>query len=192
MQQGKSNHLPAWLQAVKSDGALSSPKVQAMAWADWVPSLFDPRQFVTLTSRNEVSLNAILRRHGFIVQQVNRKVFGNNWRRHGEGVSYVLGVEPQARGVLHVHAVWDLPFVDYRFVQSLGKQCGGTVYIEPVSSDCGVGYYVTKYAVKTGHVYTYLSRQVEALRFGSGDSERGKKRDASVASDHASAMLTHC
>jgi hypothetical protein len=145
-----------------------SRKVQASAWAEWIPTLFTPRQFVTITFAKDTSLLSCLRRHGFVVQQVNRKTFGNNWRRRGEGVSHVLGVEPQLRGVLHVHAVWDLWWVPYDQVHSLGSQIGGHVHIEPVTANCGVGYYVTKYAVKAGHVYTYLSRQVEAFVGRSG------------------------
>lgn len=138
--------------------------VQASAWAAFIPALFIPRQFVTQTYREETSLNSVLRRHGFLVSQVNRKIFGNNWRRHGEGVSFVLGVEPQLRGVLHTHAVWDAEYVPYDLIHSTMKGLGGYAWVEPVDSSCGVGHYVTKYAVKSGQVHIYLSRVSEALR----------------------------
>lgn len=145
---------------------LGSRHVLASRWAEWIPSLFVPAQFVTTTFEAETSLRSVLRRHGFVVQQVNRELFGNNWRRHGEGISYVMGVEPQQRGVLHSHAVWDVPYVPYDLVHSLGKSIGGRIWIEPVTCDSGVSHYVTKYAVKSGSVFVYLSRQKEALGQG--------------------------
>ena len=138
--------------------------VQASAWASFIPQLFTPHQFVTQTYREETSLNSVLRRHGYLVQEVNREIFGNNWRRHGDGVSFVLGVEPQLRGVLHTHAVWDADFVPYDLIHSTMKRLGGLAWVEPVTTTCGVGHYVTKYAVKSGQVHIYLSRQIQALR----------------------------
>lgn len=126
-----------------------------------------------MTYRQETSLNSVLRRHGYLVQQVNRNIFGNHWRRHGEGVSFVLGVEPQRRGVLHTHSVWDTEFVPYELIHSIMKKLGGMAWVEPVNSNCGVGHYVTKYAVKAGQVHVYLSRQIQALRFAEGDSSGG-------------------
>lgn len=148
----------------QEDLPASSRYVQASAWAGYLPDLFEPKQFVTVTFKEETSLNSVLRRHGYIIQQVNRHLFGNNWRRHGEGVSYLLGVEPQLRGVLHAHAVWDVRYVPYDLVHTIDDGIGGHVHIEPVGSSCGVGYYVTKYAVKSGAVYIWLSRAIEALR----------------------------
>lgn len=154
----------------------------ASAWAEWIPTLFQPKQFVTMTYREETSFTSVLRRHGFLVQQVNKKVFGNNWQRRGEGISYVLGVEPQLRGVLHVHSVWDAEFVPYELIHSTMKKLGGFAWIEPVTSNSGVGYYVAKYAVKAGHVYTYLSRQKEALGQASPwVTPRGGFRDGLLA-----------
>lgn len=158
-------------QCTQSSEGASSPldlpftgrHVQASAWATWIPTLFEPAQFVTTTFKVETSWRSVIRRHGFVVQQVNRKIFGNNWRRHGEGISYVVGIEPQLRGVLHSHAVWDIDFVPYDYLHSLGKSVGGHIDVRPVTSAVGVGYYVAKYAVKSGSVFVYLSRQVEAL-----------------------------
>jgi hypothetical protein len=121
-----------------------SRHIQVSSWAKWIPELFPPKQFVTTTFNEETSLRSVLRRHGFVVQQINRKLFGNNWRRRGEGVSYVIGVEPQQRGVLHSHAVWDISFVPYELIHSLEKKISARIWIESVDSTCGVGYYVAK------------------------------------------------
>ena len=143
--------------------ALYGVKVQASAWAEWIPHLFQPRQFLTLTSKDPVSEAALCRRYGFIVQQVNRNLFGNNWRRQGNGISHVYAVEPQQRGVPHIHAVWDQEFVPYDLIHSIANRISGYAWIEPVTSDSGVGHYVTKYAVKNGSVFVYLSRHKRAL-----------------------------
>jgi hypothetical protein len=146
------------------DLPFTSRYVQASAWAEFIPTLFAPRQFVTMTYRDETSVNSVLRRHGFLVQKVNRKVFGNNCRRRGLGISFVIGVEPQLRGVLHSHAVWDADFVPYDLIHAEMRGLGGHAWVEPVTAKHGVGHYVSKYAVKSGQVHTYLSRQIEALR----------------------------
>lgn len=146
------------------DLPLTGRQVKASSlWASWIPTLFTPRQFVTLTSRDQISDGTMCRRYGYIIQQVNRELFGNNWRRHGDGISHVYAVEPQQRGVPHIHAVWDAEFVPYDMVHSIANRISGYAWIEPVTSDSGVGHYVTKYAVKSGQVFVYLSRQKQAL-----------------------------
>lgn len=162
--------------------AVFARRAQASAWATFIPELFTPRQFVTQAYREETSLNSVLRRHGYLVQEVNREIFGNNWRRHGDGISFVLGVEPQLRGVLHSHAVWDADFVPYGLIHSRMKKLGGFAWVEPVTATCGVGHYVTKYAVKSGQVHVYLSRQMRALRnAGLGLTTGGCGRDAFIS-----------
>jgi hypothetical protein len=145
------------------DRPLTGRAVQAATWGNWIPTLFEPRQFVTLTSREEISAASLCRRYGFIVQQVNRNLYGNNWRRKGLGLSHVYGIEPQRRGVLHIHAVWDAEFVPYELIHSIANKYVGWCWIEPVRGNSSVGYYVTKYAVKSGSVFVYLSRHKEAL-----------------------------
>lgn len=138
--------------------------IPAASWGSWIPTLFDPRQFFTLTSRDPVFEDTMCRRYGKIVLEVNREVFGNNFRRHGLGLSHVYAIEPQRRGVPHIHAVWDAEYVPYDLVHRVAKRISGWAWIEPVTSDCGVGHYVTKYAVKGGRVSVYLSRKILALQ----------------------------
>jgi hypothetical protein len=59
------------------------------------------------------------------------------------------------------------------------KKLGGMAWVEPVKASCGVGHYVAKYAVKSGQVHVYLSRQLQALRNSdSGLTTGGAGRDA--------------
>lgn len=135
-------------------------------WAEYIPSLFTPRQFLTLTSKQFVYAEVLTHRYRFLVGKVNKAVFGNNWYRHGEGISDVVGVEPQLRGVLHLHAVWDAPDVPYKLVHEIWNRISGYAWIEPVTAAAGVAHYVSKYSVKGGMVSTYLNGQKRALRFG--------------------------
>ena len=72
-------------------------------------------------------------------------------------------MEPQLRGVLHLHAIWDQKWVPYRDILGWWKHLSGRAVIEPVTAATGVAYYVTKYSVKGGVVDVYLSRQKRAL-----------------------------
>jgi hypothetical protein len=106
---------------------------------------------------------------GFLVMKVNRALFGNNYRRKGEGMSYVMGVEPQLRGVVHIHAVWDQARVPYDLIHKVWNRISGYAWVEPVTSHCGVADYVSKYAVKGGLVSTYVARQLKATGRGMAD-----------------------
>lgn len=137
--------------------------VQAGIWAEWIPKLFEAKQFLTLTSREEVFTDTLLRRHGYLLRKINKEVFGNNWSRRGEGISYLVGAEPQKRGVLHLHSIWDASYVPYEQVHSIWNRISGHAWIEPVTATTGVAYYVTKYSVKGGVVDVYLTRSKRAL-----------------------------
>ena len=137
--------------------------VQASQWAEWLPTLFQPKQFLTMTSRDEVHEDTLLRRHGYLLRKMNKAIFGNNWTRRGEGISYMLGLERQKRGVLHLHAVWDAPFVPYDQFHSICNRISGFALIEPVDAATGVAYYVAKYSAKGGRIEVYLTRQMQAL-----------------------------
>jgi len=72
-------------------------------------------------------------------------------------------VEPQLRGVLHTHAVWDEPRIPYDLIHKVWNRISGYAWVEPVTSHCGVADYVSKYAVKGGLVSTYVTRQLRAV-----------------------------
>lgn len=137
--------------------------VQASVWAEWIPTIMQPRQFLTLTSREEVYADTLLRRHGYLVRKLNKEIYGNHWDRRGQGIAYSLGVEPQKRGVLHLHSIWDAEYVPYDQVHSIWNRISGHAWIEPVTAATGVAYYVTKYSVKGGMVDTYLPRSKRVL-----------------------------
>jgi hypothetical protein len=137
--------------------------LEASDWAAWIPTLFEPRQFLTLTSRDFVYGDAMLHRYGYLVRKCNKFLYGNHWQRREKGISWVMGIEPQHRGVLHIHAVWDSPELPYSEIHKLWNRISGGAKIEPVSSHCGVADYVSKYAVKGGMVSTYLPRYKTAL-----------------------------
>ena len=137
--------------------------LEASDWAAWIPTLFEPQHFLTLTSRDYVYHEVLWHRYGFLLRKVNKELFGNHWFRRGEGLSWVMGIEPQLRGVLHIHAVWDQNRVPYDLIHSVWNRISGYAWVEPVTAACGVADYVSKYSVKGGMVTTYLARHKQAL-----------------------------
>lgn len=135
----------------------ASKYILADDWADWIPTLFEPKQFVTLTSREYVYAEALTHRYKYLVGRVNKMLYGTNWSRSGQGLSDVVGVEPQKRGVLHLHAVWDSEQVPYSEIHSIWNRISGYSWVEPINAITGVAHYVSKYSVKGGTVSTYLS-----------------------------------
>lgn len=144
----------------------SAKYVLADEWADWIPTLFKPKQFLTLTSRDFVYSEVLTHRYRFLVGKLNKNLYGNHWARHGDGISDVVGVELQKRGVLHLHAVWDTDRVPYGLIHEIWKRISGYAWIEPVNATTGVAHYVAKYSVKGGAVTTYLSGKKRALGQG--------------------------
>ena len=76
-------------------------------WAGWIPTLFEPRQFLTLTSEEEVFSDTLMRRYGKLLRLTNKALFGNHWHRHGEGISYAVGMEPQ-RGAFFISMLFGI------------------------------------------------------------------------------------
>lgn len=132
-------------------------------WATWIPTVFEAMHFLTLTSKNSVYDEVLTHRFGYLIQCLNRGLFGNNFRRHGQGLCYVQGVEPQLRGVLHLHAVLDEPRLPYDKIHEIWNRISGYAWVEPVTSNCGVAEYVSKYSVKGGRVSIYVPRQKRGL-----------------------------
>lgn len=95
----------------------------------------------------------------YFVAQVNREVYGNNWRRlwHG-GIQWARGSEFHKDGRLHFHALLSAPTAD---LSQLASRYGwhewwyrefGRNQIEQPRSQHEVAGYVSKYVVKDGEV----------------------------------------
>lgn len=95
----------------------------------------------------------------YFISQINREVFGNNWRRlWHQGVQWVRGSEFHKDGRLHFHALLSAPTADlnhlmsrYRWHEWWYREFGRNQLEQP-RSQRDVSLYVSKYVVKGGDV----------------------------------------
>ena len=94
----------------------------------------------------------------YFENSVNRSLYGNNYRRRGQGIESVVGLERQQRGSVHAHGLIRLPDHDatdplqfsWRHWQKFASELGGWARLDIPRSNTDVVAYVTKYVVKDG------------------------------------------
>jgi len=149
-----------------------------MHWVSFIKEL-DRRigfeWWVTLTFRGPVHTEAALKCLGRWEHKINRKVYGVRYTRRGEGISSIVAIEYQKRGVLHFHALTGgtkLPprrgplEADHLHVRDDGvrefrrltamdwwEDMAGIARIYPYRRAGGAEEYVSKYVVKDGHIF---------------------------------------
>lgn len=133
------------------------------AWLEWIDHQRDWKTFITFTNksvdlRQETLVNSWLR----LVRYINKEVFGNNYTRivHHSYFSYVLGIEKQKRGALHIHALVDrpVPFAYLRRMWEIAFDMGW-VGIDKVDDKRGAVSYMVKYVMKGGDVIPFIASQ---------------------------------
>lgn len=127
------------------------------AWADWLSAI--PFQwFLTLTFETNVHPEAALKRFKRFTNDLNRSLYGRRWmRKPPGGVFWVVAVERQKRGVVHLHALMgdqnDLNELARRLTwMDAWNEIAGYARIEAIKSEAAVLRYVTKYVVKDGDI----------------------------------------
>ena len=114
--------------------------------------------FVTLTDPGMSHPEHMTKRHRYLIHKVNDSLYGKRWTKRTAGIEYVTGLERQARGSVHIHALWRFPDHDpadaltfsRRRWQAFADNLGGIARLEPVRSQTDVVAYVTKYVLKEG------------------------------------------
>jgi hypothetical protein len=144
------------LTSIEASGLVTS-------WAEYIPRIIRPEHFLTLTARNYVYESILESKYLSLVRATNKELFGNNFDRRGEGISWAMAIEPQRRGVLHVHALWDQSYIPYKFILDYWQGISGFAKILPVDDATGASAYLAKYVVKGGKVHIYLSKQKRAF-----------------------------
>lgn len=151
MVQEENKGLLAELSAGGEANADNPRKVLISAWQDWIADRADWRFMITLTVSNEknCSKEVILKRLNFLIQVLNRDLFGNNYvRKVGHCYfSYVVGVEYTKNGVVHLHLLVDMP-INFELVHRIWNFVSGFAYIKPVTDKKGVSNYMCKYVAK--------------------------------------------
>jgi hypothetical protein len=62
--------------------------------------------YCTLTFRQNVHPEAADKRFRVFVMQLNRRLYGRRWLKHGQGIQWARTLEFQRRGTLHYHVVF--------------------------------------------------------------------------------------
>ncbi len=91
------------------------------------------------------------------INNLNSELFGKNWKRRGDGVFFVLALEPHKSNVLHMHAllgaVTDLNNMALRVHwKEWWYREFGIARIEQPKDAGDVQGYCTKYVVKGGDI----------------------------------------
>jgi len=93
------------------------------------------------------------------VREINRKLYGNRHYKHGEGCTWIRGIENQRRDAIHfhgffgngVHKLRRMDFVDLWYEMS-----EGFCRIYAYDGRNNAKDYITKYVVKEGEIDVYV------------------------------------
>ena len=135
-------------------------------WETWVKSFAQWKHFVTLTFRDIVTRDQSENQFRFLIQVLNRDLFGNHYTRTvGHSYfAYAAGWEHQKRGALHIHALIDRP-INFNVIHAVWNKMAGFAWIEPVTDIDGVSGYLSKYVTKGGELSLYKPEKVKEPPF---------------------------
>ena len=127
------------------------------AWADFL-SPISFQWFATLTFETNVHPEAALKRYRRFTNNLNRTLYGRRWMKKPQrGIHWIVAVERQRRGVVHLHALMGDVNNLNRIARRLNwmdhwYNMAGFARIEAIKSDDAALRYVTKYVVKDGDI----------------------------------------
>lgn len=138
------------------------------AWTGWL-SAKPWDVFITLTDSGFPHPELMEKRWRYLEMSINQNLYGRNFRRRGQGIETITGLEKQKRGSLHTHSLIRLPDHDVNDPQQFSWKywqnfaaivCGhkqkdgsfkkGVVDLSIPRSSDDVVEYVTKYVCKGG------------------------------------------
>ena len=139
-------------------------------WLAWFSSVgFAPTSFITLTFDNrfaEVGPDWVRGLWKKLVHELNKDVGGRDYRRKFKHsyFSYVMTLEYQTRGALHVHALVD-NWIDYELLHRLWNSYAGFAWVKRVhpSSEHEMRY-VLKYVTNDAAPLVWFKRNKVQLR----------------------------
>lgn len=124
-------------------------------WHWFCTFTFDPRH--SNSPRGLVHPEKALKAFGLFVNNLNCELFGQNWKRRGDGVYFVIALEPHKSGILHIHALpgssVDLNAMALRVTwKEWWFQHFGIAGIEKPKDAGDVQGYCSKYVIKGGEL----------------------------------------
>jgi len=139
---------------------LVSRQYLADSMVEWIYGLSDWRHMVTLTYRWEIGYYKALAMFRALLNRLGKAEVGKKFSRaFGESYfGYVMGIEYQARGVIHFHMIVD-NWIDYKLVHELWNAWAGFAWVEPVRSKESVCKYIAKYLIKNNDVYQFVPKR---------------------------------
>ena len=125
--------------------------------AEWLIGRVNWCTFFTFTFREEISKESAYRQIRYFIRVANELKFGNHYtQKIGHSYfSYVIGLERQERGVIHIHMCIDRE-IDFSWVHWFWNLKHGFVWIEKIQDLPKSLKYTVKYAVKEGEALIYL------------------------------------
>ncbi len=131
------------------------------AWVE-LATTFEPYDlFIGLSFKESIHVEEATKRYNRFIRKINERLFGQNYRKRGEGVVWIRALEWQRRGVLHFHSligngawkllrigVTDLWENDIKYKRSRNGENGKawTEKYDPVKGAVG---YLAKYITKS-------------------------------------------
>ena len=139
-------------------------------WLAWFASVgFAPTSFITLTFDNryaEVGPDWVRGLWKRLVHEINRDVGGVRYKRKFKHsyFGYVMTLEYQTRGALHVHALVD-NWIDYDLLHRLWQRWAGFAWVKRVHPGCEDEIrYVLKYVTKDSEPLVWFKHKRVHLR----------------------------
>lgn len=151
------------LEEILYEEYLNHPKNQLReAWGIFLAQ-YPWQWFITLTFVVDVHPEEAEKKLRVWVSQMNRQLYGRNWKRKGLGIYWVCSFEYQKRGILHIHGVMNgveqlNPFEAMKLWERLDIDRPshavktGYARIYPIKNLHATCLYVTKYVSKEGDV----------------------------------------
>lgn len=125
------------------------------AYGDWLAQ-FRWQWFCTLTFRDPPHPETAEKRFGYWVHRLNQTLYGRRYKRHHQGIYWVLALEYHKSGVIHFHALLgDQEDLNVRLLRidaaALWVELAGFAKIDPIDEKLvAVTRYVSKYVTKGG------------------------------------------
>jgi len=135
------------------------------AWALFIGK-FEYCLYCTFTFKSEVTQDRALEQfYNFLKFFINEPLYGRRYREHGSGVNYVVAIERQRRGVIHLHVLiggnaWKLKRLRLMDIWCQGTTLkngkkfkgNGFAKIDKYDPKKGAKYYLGKYVTKGGEI----------------------------------------
>jgi hypothetical protein len=132
-------------------------RVVRNATSDWIVTLAPWRILLTLTFREETPVDVAWHHFYALVRRLNVALLGRHYTkkvRHSY-FAYVVGIERQTRGVVHLHALVDRP-VDFALIHREWQARAGFAHTEMIRNTSEAVRYVSKYALKGGDIWPFV------------------------------------